>query len=99
MLLFVVLVISYFLLRDVILRIFMVAEEFLGLPPDGVQVTILCFSSRSLYRLHAPHAHIRVIILYVFIVILFNCFSYHIIIVCQLIPFLSACYLSALAKA
>ena len=65
---FIVLVISYFLLRDVILRIFMVAKEFLGLPPDGVQVTILCLSSRSLYRLHAPHAHayIRVIILYVF---------------------------------
>ena len=37
-LLFFVIVISYFLLRVVLLRIFMVAEEFFGLPPDGVQV-------------------------------------------------------------
>ena len=66
MLLFIVLVIYYFLLRDVILRIFIVTEEFLGLPPDGVQVTILCLSSRSLYRLHTPHTYIRVFILYVF---------------------------------
>ena len=36
--LFIVIVISYFLLRVVLLRIFMVAEEFFGLPPDGVQV-------------------------------------------------------------
>ena len=42
-LLFIVTVISYLLLRDVLSGL-QVAEEFLFLPPDGVQVSLRLFS-------------------------------------------------------
>ena len=57
---FIVIVISYFLLRVVLLRIFMVAEEFVGLPPDGVQYSYdfdynLCLFRQNTYLQNKKH--------------------------------------------
>ena len=79
-LLFTVPVLSFFLLRDVLLRLRM-AEEFLFFPPDGVHIIYhYDFSlsinyypplTASIGYLHLPaRAYIRVVIFHVFIIVL-----------------------------